>query len=415
MLVALLAALTLGQTPQHRLFQQPNLPRVGLAFFEFAPSGGQGIGSACACTTPTGAKGEAMTFTRASSGTCLKAGTTLAIANGDLVTCTSNQPRVMPGGAGTGPLGLLVEVSRTNDLLRSEELNNAAWADSVFGVAAPTITADQAVAPDGTTTADRVQTPVVTAGQYSLRTQNVSGATRVGSFFVKGNASSGTAHLMQAGGTVTCVACAYNPSTWTRCVTSGTSTNQTVVNVGVDPLDCGGGGLGAEDFFVWGAQTEISNIATSYIKTVAAAVSRDNDLGTFPAPSGITAAGSVAATRVGDVGLAGNEVYQYLLGSNGAAQFYGFFSASTKTAIDDGTNQAFGNSVYTSAPARFSAFWGTGIHTIGPDGAQYDNATFTGSMSFGSGTLRVGTNAASLYANGVIKQLCLDPSPSRCR
>ena len=41
------------------------------AYFEFAPEGGAGMTAACACTTPTGAKGETLTFSRASSGTCL--------------------------------------------------------------------------------------------------------------------------------------------------------------------------------------------------------------------------------------------------------------------------------------------------------------------------------------------------------
>ena len=60
MLTSALLALALAQTPQHRLFMQPNLPRTTLAYFEFAPASGAGMTSACACTTPTGAKGEAL-------------------------------------------------------------------------------------------------------------------------------------------------------------------------------------------------------------------------------------------------------------------------------------------------------------------------------------------------------------------
>src|SRR4029077_1644502 len=129
--------------------------------FEFAPASGVGMGTACACTTPTGSKGETLTFARSSSATCLKTVGTApqTIANGDMVTCTTNQPRVMPGADGTNILGLLVEDARTNSALRSQQIENAAWTAANAVVAAPTITANAAVAPDGTTTAERVQIP----------------------------------------------------------------------------------------------------------------------------------------------------------------------------------------------------------------------------------------------------------------
>ena len=86
------------------------------AYFEFAPASGAGMTAACACTTPTGAKGEAMTFTRTGAATCSKQGlATTGINDGDLVTCASdNQPRVEPSG---GVLGLRVESAKTNPLL----------------------------------------------------------------------------------------------------------------------------------------------------------------------------------------------------------------------------------------------------------------------------------------------------------
>lgn len=49
--------------------------------------------------------------------------------------------------------GLLIEGARTNLLLRSQEIDNASWTK----VNAPTITTNIAVAPDGTTTADGIQ------------------------------------------------------------------------------------------------------------------------------------------------------------------------------------------------------------------------------------------------------------------
>ena len=157
-MLALVVALCAGQVlavpnPEGPIFSSPALTGSG-AFFEFAPASGAGMGTACACTTPTGAKGEALTFTRTGNATCSKQGlATTGIADGDLVVCTANQPRVESSG---GVLGLRVEGARTNSVLRSQELDNAAWTlDFAGGGVIPTRTANAATAPDGTPSAER--------------------------------------------------------------------------------------------------------------------------------------------------------------------------------------------------------------------------------------------------------------------
>lgn len=168
---------------------------VGLAFFEFAPASGAGMGAACACTNPTGAKGEALTFTRASTGTCTKGNTTSGIANGDLVTCGNDLPRVMPGGDGTGGLGLLVESTRTNVVTQSQAIDNAAYADFVgTGGAAPTLNAaNGATAPDGTATAEQYTFAATTGAQASARAQvALTAAAYSCTAFVQGQAGAGT-------------------------------------------------------------------------------------------------------------------------------------------------------------------------------------------------------------------------------
>lgn len=70
-MVTLALALLLAQTPQHRLFLQPNLPQgPDFAFFEAFPANGAGTNGACSTTPPTAAKGEALTFARASVAEC---------------------------------------------------------------------------------------------------------------------------------------------------------------------------------------------------------------------------------------------------------------------------------------------------------------------------------------------------------
>src|SRR5688500_13085954 len=105
--------------------------------------GGPSPGQECAGAL-TGTRGEALTFSRAGSGMCTK-------GDGTMVLLGNNVPRVQPGG-------LLMEAARTNLMVRSQEFDNAVWTKNATGAGvAPVVTANYAVAPDGTTSAERVQ------------------------------------------------------------------------------------------------------------------------------------------------------------------------------------------------------------------------------------------------------------------
>lgn len=84
------------------------------------------------------------TFSRASIGTRYN-------ASGVLVTETSDVPRFDHDPVTLAPLGLLIEGARTNFFQRSEQLDNAYWT-----IIAGTITADNAISPDGTQDAERL-------------------------------------------------------------------------------------------------------------------------------------------------------------------------------------------------------------------------------------------------------------------
>lgn len=429
-MLALLLALSLSQIPQHRLFLQPNLWRQSgpaYAFFEFAPSSGAGMGTACACTTPTGAKGEAMTFTRAANGTCLKGGTTTGIANGDLVVCGVNEPRVMPGGDGSGGLGLLVEGARTNLMLRSEEFDNAAWlkANCAGGATAPTVTADQAVAPDGATTADRVQVPATTTAQASCVYQSATQTGNwSGSLFLKGNATTDTVDLAiydNAASVYRCVTCSYNPTTWTRCLKENVaqgSVNATFIfgNLGAGSPFCHSTGQGAKDFFAWGAQAEVGAFASSYIVTTAAAVTRATETATFPAVTSVASAGSGAATVVAlDTGAAGGHGILHMA-STGALLYA---KTTPAMAAYDGTTEVTRATTWSTQPHRYASSWTGSTLTVfdvtaGTSTAgAFDGAMGTTNICIGSGTGGTACGASAL--DGVVKAVCLDPSPTRCR
>lgn len=249
--------------------------------FEFAPTSGAGMGVACACTTPTGSKSETLTWAgRSSPATCLKTvgAAPQLIANGDMVTCAANQLRVMPGTDGTSVLGLLAEPAATSLLTFPKDFNTAAWNVAASGVANPTITANQAVGPDGTMTADRVQIPATTVagGKYSFVYQASTALAVPGSGLIhfRGNGTSGTIGLALFGnGGWHDASCSYVSTGWTPC----TNENLGVVGAGIGDLGFGNfsglavsGGVdrGAQDVFVWGADLKQEAAVSSYIDSL---------------------------------------------------------------------------------------------------------------------------------------------------
>lgn len=399
------------------------------ASFEFAPSDGVGMGAACSCAAVTGAKGEVMTFTRASSGTCLKGNTASGIANGDMVTCSTDQPRVMPGGDGTGGLGLLVEGVRTNLCLRSQELDNAAWTSLNNVVAAPTVTADAAVQPDGTTTAERLQIPATSGVQYSVRAQaaTVTGAASA-SCMVKGNASADTTDIClnnnTAGSNYNCAACAFVAGSYTRCKVENVANagaNGTLLIGNATGVTGGLGSRNAVDIFVSDCQWEVGAFASSYIATAGAGVQRAEDLGYFAVSfSGLTT-WSGAVTAVLPSARDGSPFFlepaKDTIGSNRNSFYWrdvtNAFSALT--VVGGGTFETVQATGLTpSASNRFVIYY---------DGTNQTACANASCTTNGQGYTEFPVNRIALgNFNGggdpgwsVIKRACFDPSMTRCR
>ena len=111
--------------------------------------------------TTRGRPADVLTLTRASDATFVG-------RNGLLETADSNALRFTYGPVAREPRGLLVEGSATNMCLHSQEADNAFWNKSNL-----TVNADDALAPDGTATADRL-TNDTTNGSHSI-SKSVSG------------------------------------------------------------------------------------------------------------------------------------------------------------------------------------------------------------------------------------------------
>lgn len=395
-----------------------NRPRENYAFFEFAPATGAGMGAACACTTPTSAKGDALTFTRTGDATCSKQGlATTGIANGDLVVCATDQPRVESSG---GVLGLRVEGARTNVLPRSQELDNAAWVlDLAGGGALPTRTANAATAPDGTVTAERLQfSACASAGDASLIYQiHATSGASASTIFCRGNGSTVTISVCSFGSTgssgCTPVSC---PSTsWSRGQDIRTASGTGGLVVGCNNLATytGASNTGAADVFLWQAQQEMgATYATSPIPTVASAVTRNIESPAFTLSSAVGPSASIAAsaqwpsTTVGAVnylalGNVGDNMTLYRTNDTGAG--YQINATITAPAVS-----SMGTTVHRAALADASgtrsAFWDLG-----------SVAAPAASMAAGVTTVWIGRNVGGVPADGIVTRVCVDPDPTRCR
>jgi len=206
----------------------------------------------------------------------------------------------------TGCPALLVEPSAQNLVQRSEDFSNVYW-NRVNCV----VSGDLAIAPDGNLTADKLimnngilpnaanqsgfnRSETITSGTY--RFSVFAKAAEFTGFRVRENLTTGAfLDVNLTNGTITNgdVTQFINPlaenygNGWYRISwTSPTITSLTKYSIRV-----GSTGDGTSGIFVWGAQVETGSIATTYIPTTTAAVTRNADL--------VNASGSTISGLIG--------------------------------------------------------------------------------------------------------------------
>jgi hypothetical protein len=177
--------------------------------------------------------------------------------------------------------GLLIEEARTNLCLYSSNLSQSpTWSGGRGGAASfPVVTANYAVAPDGTTTATRIQLSLgggTTTSDFTWQVQILTGTSCFGSFWIKtADNSTKTIHLRSATSTSITVTGTWTRYSWNVGTLLG---NQFGVGLrgGQTPTNSD-----TADLLVWGAQLETGAFPTSYIPTELLAVTRNADVATM--------------------------------------------------------------------------------------------------------------------------------------
>jgi hypothetical protein len=180
--------------------------------------------------------------------------------------------------------GTTVEPSAVNLALRSEDFTDAGWTKSSAGVGVvPVVTANNALAPNGEMTADRIDFDCGDASSNSNRSllfRNItiaSGVVHAQSIYIKAATPSDIGKTVRIFGdnfsTPVIITLSENyqritPATITSLSTSG--------NFGIETRGTQTGQTAS--VHLWGAQLETGSVATSYIKTEGSTQTRNADV-----------------------------------------------------------------------------------------------------------------------------------------
>lgn len=349
-------------------------------------------------------------FTRASTGTARNAA-------GLITSFASGVPRLTD-------LGLLIETQSTNLLLRSGEMHTAPWSPGNV-----TVTANAGVAPDGTTTATRLQATTSGAAAYT-QIRTATATTGVYSQFLKQGSAANAANRVlfynattgvtlaqgvidYATGAITWVtttglnmalaptqAESYGNGWWRVHVpiNSGVSVGNTII---VYAGFSSSGATAGDWCLAWGAQWEDTRqTPTSYIATTSAAVTRATDA--VVVAGALSTTGTVMAQFRRGWNILGTEG---IFGTQGSGEIL-YVTAGSVYMLSGGLNIGIAGAPTQNTVAKAAV-------TYTPTSRRFD---FSTSSSLGDATpgfsnpnLTLGGYGSSFNLNGYMQKVIAFP------
>ena len=254
------------------------------------------------------------------------------------------------------PLGVLVEEQRVNLLTYSEQFNNAAWTKSDA-----TISANAVVAPDGTTTADKLVEAATTAAHAVYQTLTVTAVAHTFSVYLKAaertwayvrnpQAAAQGAWFDLSNGVVGTVEASITAAIqsvgngWYRCSVTRTMTAgndyPSVGTATADNISSFAGDI-TKGIYVWGAQLEAGAFATSYVPTVASQSTRLADqVSILTSAFGYNATAGTVAYEVEPAAVSFPFAYEFSDGTSSDRILSNAGATAHLAVVDGGASQA---------------------------------------------------------------------------
>jgi len=329
----------------------------------------------------------------------------------------------------TGPVGYNAEPQAINLCLQSQTFDNASW---VKPGARVVITADQYVAPDGTTTADKLATTA--AGSNTYFTQQTLTTTAVANTFTvyakytntqwlqldlydavtdyvaSFDILNGVVGLKHASATSSITSIGNG---WYRCSVTATTAASAGAAVAVGLSDVNSATLrtwtpaGTETAAIWQAQLETGSVATSPITTTTVAVTRNADKLTYVTSGNLNSASGSCYCEFTTAEVATG--FRGLLGADGNDNLpLGINSNHCNTY--DGTTAVQSAGILTAnTAAKAASFWTGSTLAVVQNGGTVATGAFDGSMA--PATIAVGVYNGANQLNGSIRNVQIYAQP----